>query len=59
MKELGLGVLGWSPRDFWAATFDELNAALRGLQEFHGQGEETKPATYDDLTDLIKAYPDK
>ncbi len=48
---LGLGRLGWSPRDFWAATPRELMAAA-GL---------TGPRAALDgaaLRDLIGRYPD-
>lgn len=36
MMELGLGVLGWPPSEFWAATPHELLAALEGWNEKNG-----------------------
>lgn len=37
--ELGLGVLQWSPKQFWSSTFPEFYAALDGVREFHGAEE--------------------
>lgn len=31
-----MGVLGWSPDQFWRATVWDLQAALRGLAELNG-----------------------
>jgi hypothetical protein len=33
-----LGILGWSPREFWQATPHEFNAAIEGLNEKNGGG---------------------
>lgn len=59
LKELGLGFLGWPPSEFWNCTWDEFQAALRGLKRFHGGDDDpTEPMSYDELTDLIAQYPD-
>ena len=34
----GLGVLRWSPSEFWAATPTELYRGIEGWQECHGVG---------------------
>ena len=31
--EIGTGILGWSPRQFWRATLPELLAAYRGYRQ--------------------------
>lgn len=58
----GLGVLRWSPRDFWSATPRELYAAVEGWQESHGvdaEKEETaQPLTMDEFEDLMERFPD-
>jgi uncharacterized phage protein (TIGR02216 family) len=50
MMELGLGVMGLSPRDFWAATPREIAAAFPARQRNAlGRAE---------LDDLMKQFPD-
>lgn len=51
----GLGVLGLSPRDFWAMTPRELAAAARGRL---GPVLESPPGK-DDLRALMQRYPDQ
>ena len=51
---LGLGVLRWSPKDFWRATPRELIAAWDGLNG----GRPMEPAIGRDLARLMKAFPD-
>jgi uncharacterized phage protein (TIGR02216 family) len=51
---LALGVLRWSPGEFWRATPRELIAALEGLRG--GRGPE--PAGRSDLDRLIAMFPD-
>jgi uncharacterized phage protein (TIGR02216 family) len=51
---LGLGILRWSPRDFWRATPRELLAAWEGL---HG-GQRIDSASSGDLRRLMEAFPD-
>lgn len=36
--ELGMGVLGWCPADFWNATPLDLLAAVAGYSEANGGG---------------------
>jgi hypothetical protein len=55
---LGLGILGWSPREFWAATPFELLAALDGYADANGVRKETERFTYEDLERLMEQYPD-
>lgn len=51
---LALGVLRWTPRDFWRATPRELAAALDGLRG----GRPPEPAGRGDLDRLMAAFPD-
>lgn len=52
---IGLGVLGFSPRVFWAMTPREFEAALRG--RLGGCGGDDAP-TKTDLAELMQQYPD-
>ncbi len=49
----GLGVLGFSPADFWKLTPKEFEAAFRG--RFGAGGE---PLTRGDLEKLMQQFPD-
>jgi uncharacterized phage protein (TIGR02216 family) len=51
----GLGHLGLAPRDFWAMTPRELDAALRG---HYGLTAATQPLSRTALTTLMQAFPD-
>lgn len=51
---LGLGVLRWSPQEFWHATPRELMAAWDGLNG----GRRMEPAVSSDLRRLMEAFPD-
>ena len=51
----GLGTLRLSPRDFWAMTPRELDAALRGMYGVGGRG--ARPSA-GDLAALMARYPD-
>jgi uncharacterized phage protein (TIGR02216 family) len=51
---LGLGVLRWSPSEFWRATPRELAAAWDGLNG----GRRSEPALGRDLRRLMAAFPD-
>ena len=51
---LALGVLRWSPREFWRATPRELIAALQGLRGRRA----SDPARRSDLARLMAAFPD-
>ena len=50
---LGLGILRWSPHEFWRATPRELIAAWDGLN-----GRPMEPAIGRDLARLMRAFPD-
>jgi uncharacterized phage protein (TIGR02216 family) len=52
----GLGLLRLAPRDFWAMTPRELDAALGGL---FGPANMDTPTTRTTLTDLMRRYPDR
>ncbi len=52
--EAGLGTLRLSPKDFWAMTPRELDAALSGAFG-HRAGQ---PLSRADLAALMQAYPD-
>ena len=49
----GLGVLRWSPTEFWRATPRELAAAYEGLN-----GRSSGPAGRADLRSMMAAFPD-
>ena len=51
---LGLGILRWSPHEFWRATPRELIAAWDGLNG----GRPMEPAIGHDLARLMRAFPD-
>ncbi|BAQ17994.1 phage tail assembly chaperone [Methyloceanibacter caenitepidi] len=53
--EAGLGSLRLCPRDFWAMTPRELDAALRGA---FGSRIAQAPPSRDDLAALMQRYPD-
>jgi uncharacterized phage protein (TIGR02216 family) len=50
--QLGMGRLGLAPRDFWAMTLRELNAAL-------GLTGASPGMTRGDLEALLELYPDE
>ena len=50
----GLGLLGWPPERFWAATPRELAAAMRA----HGRGVAAGAPDRQALAALIAAFPD-
>jgi uncharacterized phage protein (TIGR02216 family) len=52
---LALGVLRWSPAQFWRATPRELTAAWDGLNG----GRPMEPALGRDLRRLMEAFPDE
>ena len=55
MMAIGLGVLGFAPRDFWALTPRELDAALRGR---FGGGDAARALTRAGFDGLLKQFPD-
>jgi uncharacterized phage protein (TIGR02216 family) len=50
-----MGVLGWTPAVFWAATPDELAAAVEGFNRANGAGD---AMTGEELKDLMRDHPD-
>lgn len=55
-----MGVLGWSPSEFWRATPSDLYRAIEGWQEANGGCEESSvdPLTPDELAELMEQFPD-
>ena len=51
----GLGVLGFTPTDFWALTLREFEAAFRGR---FGPDAGSAPLTHADLDMLMQRFPD-
>ena len=56
--QLGLGVLGWSPKEFWGATITELYSGIEGWQECNGIEQAPKAPTIDELRNLMERFPD-
>lgn len=55
--EIGLGIVGLSPKDFWEMSFKEFYSAVEGFKEFHT--DQTKaPLSKNQLEDLMERYPD-
>jgi hypothetical protein len=55
--EVCMGMIGWTPTQFWNATLHEIIPAIDGFIEFNGGGKET-PMTNEELKDLMELYPD-
>lgn len=55
--ELGLGVLGLAPRDFWGLTPAELRAALEGAGLLGSRASATPSRS--DLATLMASFPDR
>ena len=55
--EICTGMIGWTPKDFWNSTIQEIVPAIDGFVEFNG-GAKEKPLTNDELQDLMELYPD-
>jgi uncharacterized phage protein (TIGR02216 family) len=58
MMQIGMGVLGWPPSEFWQATPYELYAAIEGWQEANGGGGEDKYPDRESIEDLVVEYGD-
>lgn len=57
--QIGMGVLGWPPSEFWQATPFELYAAIEGWQEANGSGNDAdKYPTREGIEDLVIKYGD-
>nr|WP_279347280.1 phage tail assembly chaperone [Govania unica] len=50
-----LGVMGWSPESFWAATPGDLRLACEGRFPVAGD----VAASRDDLAELMRRFPDQ
>ena len=57
--QIGMGVLGWPPSEFWQATPYELYAAIEGWQEANGGGGEDKYPDRESIEDLVVEYGDR
>lgn len=55
--EIGLGIVGLSPEDFWNMSIIEFYSALEGFKEFNTD-QSKKPLTKDELQDMMERYPD-
>jgi hypothetical protein len=53
-----VGMLGWSPNDFWTASPQEVYNAMDGFLEFNGQKDKPEPMTKARLNELMELYPD-
>jgi uncharacterized phage protein (TIGR02216 family) len=58
MREIGMGVLPWTPDVFWAATPEELEDAFEGLSEKSGWKKRVKGMSRKRLNELMSMYPD-
>lgn len=61
----GLGVLGWSPKQFWSSTVIELDEAIKGWKVSNGAKDEEKTESghtilsaqeVESLTELIQEH---
>lgn len=53
-----MGVLSWTPDEFWRSTPYELTAALDGWSDAHGAGPSVEPMTSEEFHRLCEEYPD-
>jgi uncharacterized phage protein (TIGR02216 family) len=58
MMQIGMGVMGWPPSEFWQATPYELYAAVEGWQGANGGGGEDKYPDRESIEDLVVEYGD-
>ena len=56
--EICMGMIGWTPNEFWNSTLHEIVPAIDGFIEFN-VGNQEKPMTNDELKDLMELYPDE
>jgi uncharacterized phage protein (TIGR02216 family) len=57
--EIALGVLGFTPKDFWQMTPPEWLAALKGWKKKYGMKDDLVPdITRADIERLMGLYPD-
>lgn len=57
--EVGLGVLGWTPAAFWAATPHELWAAFDGWRKANGLGRDDALVRREEFERLKRRFPDR
>jgi uncharacterized phage protein (TIGR02216 family) len=55
--EIGLGIVGLSPEDFWNMSIIEFYSALEGFKEFNTD-QSKNPLTKGELQDMMERYPD-
>ncbi len=55
--EIGLGIVGLSPEDFWNMSIIEFYSALEGFKEFNTD-QSKKPLSKGELQDMMERYPD-
>lgn len=57
---VGLGVMYWSPLDFWDATPVELYIAIEGWQDANTKDghERSEPLTVEEMEVLMRKFPD-
>jgi hypothetical protein len=55
---IGMGVLRWSPSEFWHCTVPELYSALEGWQDAHGIERKHPGMTPDELRTMMDKFPD-
>lgn len=53
-----MGWLRWPPPLFWASTFKDLQAAVRGFSDSRGAKDEDDTDIQDDLDDYLRDNPD-
>lgn len=53
-----MGVLGWSPTDFWAATPRDVALAWRGWCQVHGIADGTAACDRSTFEALLSLFPD-
>ncbi|NWH09206.1 MAG: phage tail assembly chaperone [Alphaproteobacteria bacterium] len=56
--EVGLGLMGLSPGEFWRMSLAEWTACHDGFLERHGQRAKS-PLTRPELEELMRRFPDK
>ncbi len=60
--QIGLGILGWTPTEFWQSTTYELYAAIEGWEESQGvekeDDDDPDKMTKEKMRDLMRKFPD-
>lgn len=55
-----LGVLGWPPAAFWAATTPEVAAAIEGWSQLHGVSTKSRETpSVDFMAEMLARFPDE